>query len=151
MMLQKQAQGTDDIVNIASTPARMNAREIGRDTFHSPFCELIGGNDIENHSPTRPPSAALYKFRPSAQFPKLRLLSSPTNIGIQVTLKAVVRRESVVIVTEKQGEWWHCTCSGYVGWANVTGDMLSKNVFIPIKELRRFEDWRGEKIISVRK
>ena len=102
-------------------------------------------DDVENQSisPIQPLPALVYKFRPSAEFPKLRLLSSRTDIGMQVTLKAVVRRKSILIVTEKQGVWWNCTCSGYQGWANITPIMIQKGILIPIDRLRRFEDWRG--------
>ena len=88
-------------------------------------------------------SAKVFKFKPSTEFPKIRLLSSPTTMGVHVTLKAVIRRKSIVIVTEKQGDWWNCTSCGYQGWANITHDMLYKRTLIPIEDLRRYEDWRG--------
>ena len=66
--------------------------------------------DIESaHSPRV--TAQVYKFRPTTEFPKLRLLSGRTSTG-HVTLKAVVRRESVLIVSDKQGEWWSVSCAG---------------------------------------
>ena len=87
--------------------------------------------------------ATVFKFKPSTVYPKIRLLSSPTTMGVHVTLKAVIRRKSIMIVTDRQGDWWNCTSCGYQGWANITHDMLEKQILIPIEDLRRYEDWRG--------
>jgi hypothetical protein len=100
-------------------------------------------SDTENQTVSQ--TALLFKFRPSSEYPRLRLLSGRTdrNQG-EVTLRAVERRIAIIIVTERQEEWWNCRCGGYEGWVNVTEDMIQKSVIKPVEELRRFEDWRGQ-------
>jgi hypothetical protein len=100
-------------------------------------------SDTENQ--TVSPTALLFKFKPSSEYPRLRILSGRTdrNEG-GVSLKAVERRVAIIIVTERQEEWWNCNCGGYQGWINITGDMIQKGVIRPVQKLRRFEDWRGQ-------
>lgn len=128
-------------VNIEADSAVSASRRVVRNSA------IVG--DIENQSLStmRALPASVYKFRPSTEVPKLRMLSSRTDIGLRVTLKAVVRRKSILIVTDKQGVWWNCTCSGYQGWVNVTEAMIQNRVLIPIDRLRRFEDWRGNYLL----
>lgn len=125
----------------------INGRDSGTDVDpSSPFIDMKSLHlDIESQqeSPIPHPIAKVFKFRPSTEYPKLRLLSSRTNIGLHVTLKAVIRRKSILIVTEREGDWWNCTCGGYQGWANIPNDMLLKRILVPIESLRRCEDWRG--------
>lgn len=107
--------------------------------------------DIESlqESLCRSQPATVFKFRPSTDYPRIRLLSSPTTIGVHVTLKAVIRRKSIMIVTDRQGDWWNCTSCGYQGWANITQEMLDKKLLIPIEDLRRHEDWRGSRMLYI--
>jgi hypothetical protein len=102
--------------------------------------------DVESlqGSPVPKEVATVFKFRPTSEIPKIRLLSSQTSIGLHVTLKAVIRRKAIVIVTERRGDWWNCTSSGYQGWANITPVMLEKRVLVQIESLQRHEDWRGQ-------
>jgi hypothetical protein len=95
-------------------------------------------------SPVPKEVATVFKFRPTSEIPKIRLLSSQTSIGLHVTLKAVIRRKAIVIVTERRGDWWNCTSSGYQGWANITSAMIEKRVLVQIESLQRHEDWRGK-------
>ena len=111
----------------------------------------LGSLDVESlqESLCQSQPATVFKFRPSTEYPKIRLLSSPTTTGVHVTLKAVIRRKSVMIVTDRQGDWWNCTSCGYQGWANIALDMLEKRILVPIEDLRRYEDWRGSHIMHI--
>jgi hypothetical protein len=99
---------------------------------------------VRTSSPVPKEVATVFKFRPTSEIPKIRLLSSQTSIGLHVTLKAVIRRKAIVIVTERRGDWWNCTSSGYQGWANISPVMLEKRVLVQIESLQRHEDWRGQ-------
>ena len=106
------------------------------------------GNEIErdfSNSTGGSTGPSVYRFNPSTNFKKLylfngRLPNSP--------LKAIVRRPSLLIVSERIGEWWYITCSGFEGWANVAEaskatHSQSKPALELVHELRRYEDWRG--------
>jgi hypothetical protein len=107
-----------------------------------------GNKDLESlenqtSSPEINRVGAVYKFKPTTECPRIRLLSSPTNSQEQVTLKHVVKMTAILIVTEKKGDWWLCMSGGYQGWANITQVMIDTGLLKPLNELRRYEDWRG--------
>jgi hypothetical protein len=87
-----------------------------------------------------PDRVGVYKYHPSNEVPKLVLQSCKG--GVNAAVRAVVRRESVLIVTDQQGDWWDVTCSGYQGWVRVP-NAIEKGVFKTIDQLPRYEDWRG--------
>jgi hypothetical protein len=82
----------------------------------------------------------VYRFHPSPEIPKLVILSAMG--GANSTVKAVVRRESILIVTDHLGEWWDISCSGFQGWVKLP-DAIEKGAFRPVDSFRRYEDWRG--------
>jgi len=100
-------------------------------------------DDVEQRGGPAPVRQApsVYKFTPSTDCPKLRLLSG-RGAGM-VTLRAVVRRAAVAIVIEKQDDWWYVACCGYQGWVKVTKGMEEQGVLTAVTQLRRHEDWRG--------
>ena len=129
--------------NIASIESEGQVRTSSPNRLFASDVESLTG------SPGPKEVATVFKFRPTSEIPKIRLLSSQTSIGLHVTLKAVIRRKAIVIVTERRGDWWNCTSSGYQGWANITPVMLEKRVLVQIESLQRHEDWRGKVSASV--
>lgn len=115
----------------------------------SPYSAFVTDVESLQGSPVPIDVATVFKFRPTSEIPKIRLLSSQTSIGLHVTLKAVIRRKAIVIVTERRGDWWNCTSSGYQGWANITPAMIEKRVLVQIENLQRHEDWRGVSSTSI--
>ena len=85
----------------------------------------------------------IYRYVPTKAFPKIRMYYDKTE---GAALKAIIRRSCLIIVTEKQGDWWNITASGYSGWAN-TAPMSTREVDMlkveKVTEIRRHEDWRG--------
>lgn len=139
-MLDKHTEYHGRVSNIESNIASIEP--VSQDRMTSPCREFEDIESIQG-SPVPKQLATVFKFRPTSEIPKIRLLSSQTNIGLHVTLKAVIRRKAIVIVTEKRGDWWNCTSSGYQGWANITPIMIEKKVLVQIESLQRHEDWRG--------
>ena len=85
----------------------------------------------------------IYRYHPTKAFPKIRLYYDKTE---DAPLKAIIRRSSLIIVTDKIGDWWHITASGYTGWAN-TAPVSSREADLlrveAVQSIRRHEDWRG--------
>lgn len=90
-----------------------------------------------------PPRPVVYRYYPTPAFPKMRLYFDRTE---GASLKAIIRRSSLIIVSERLGDWWFVTASGYSGWANTAstsghqGDSLHVE---RVHTIRRYEDWRG--------
>ena len=129
---------------VSNTESNIESIEpVGQVSASSPYRAFVTDVESLQGSPVPKEIATVFKFRPTSEIPKIRLLSSQTSIGLHVTLKAVIRRKAIVIVTERRGDWWNCTSSGYQGWANITPAMIEKRVLVQIESLQRHEDWRG--------
>lgn len=101
---------------------------------------LFGSQGNLLREPDRP---IIYRYHPTKAFPKIRLYSDRSQ---DAALRAIIRRSSLIIVTDKQGDWWHITASGYSGWTNIAPvssrecDVLNVEA---VTAVRRYEDWRG--------
>ena len=110
-------------------------------------------NDIEVQSSTSSSSSSslsvsslslsscnVYQFTPSSSYQRIRLMTSKTNDS---KLKAIIRRQSIIIVVTKVNDWWFIICSGFTGWANISNDVETIGILKKIKSFRKYQDWKG--------
>ena len=105
--------------------------------------EDLGLNLPEFEAHANDTGKSVYKYIPSNDYPKLRLLSDPMNNKNVIHLKAIIRRITIIAVVDKENDWWKVVCSGHEGWIQVLPAMLEKGVLTPVFKLRLYEDWRG--------
>jgi DHHC palmitoyltransferase len=90
---------------------------------------------------SKPIKPTVYRFIPTSRLLKMRLFTDPKD---ESALKAIIRRKSILIISESIGDWRYVTVSGFTGWTRIPGEFLfNEKCFQEIDEFRRYEDWRG--------
>jgi hypothetical protein len=71
---------------------------------------MLEANLLENDPESQIKLGTVYRFVPSATFPKLRLANDRRP---DAPLRAIIRRSTIVVVKEKNDDnWWFVNCSG---------------------------------------
>lgn len=84
----------------------------------------------------------LYRFKPTASMPELRLFTSRTSSAV---LKSTLRNSCLLVASKQVGAdkgWWYIHSQGFEGWAFLGHDREKSHVEL-CESLRRYEDWRG--------
>jgi len=83
----------------------------------------------------------LYLFKPSTVIPRLRLFDGKT---LHASLKAVVRKQSLLVITESDDNWHYILCGGVEGWCQFSFDDSNlSDVMIRMSEYGRYLEWKG--------
>lgn len=81
----------------------------------------------------------LYKFQPTQRMPVLKMFSSKRETS---PLKAVVRKQCLLIVEGRVEGWWYIVAQGFEGWIRVNES--ERYLYLTRKPTyRRYEEWRG--------
>jgi hypothetical protein len=103
-----------------------------------PFVDVDDGDEEGLEEPL------LYKFKPSASMPELRLYTSRTS---NAALKSTLRNDCLLIVNSQVGSttgwWWYVYSQGFEGWVYIGGSDKEMRHFEQCESIKRYEDWRG--------
>lgn len=96
--------------------------------------ELVDAEEEEGQRVTQ-----LYKFIPIQRVPMLKMFSQRRETS---PLRAVVRKQCLIIVEIKVEGWWYIVAQGFEGWIKVN-ESESDLFLIRKPTYKRYEEWKG--------
>jgi hypothetical protein len=86
----------------------------------------------------------LYLFTPTKTIPRLRLFDGH---DLRASLKSIIRRETLLVLTESNGDWHYILCQEFEGWCQFSlNDSKVRQALKPTQEYPRYLEWKGDNV-----